>query len=102
MSTAEAKSRRAGLKTPTNLGRRDRETSSRALNLLLADPVRPVLKTKNFHWQSRARIRDYHLLLESRRTDLAITTPCRAQCARWAHDAAHRSPDRPLAAILDQ
>jgi starvation-inducible DNA-binding protein len=72
-----AESRKAPLKTPTDLGNNAVRDLSGALNELLADVFALYLKTKNFHWHvSGPHFRDYHLMLDEQAGQiLAMTDP---------------------------
>ena len=63
--SADQKSVRNPLATPTDLKSNAIKDISGALNALLADVFALYMKTKNFHWHmSGPHFRDYHLLLD--------------------------------------
>src|SRR5216117_2986086 len=69
--------RKAPLKTPTELTPAATKDIAGAMNAILADVFALYLKTKNFHWHmSGPHFRDYHLLLDEQADQLfAMTDP---------------------------
>jgi starvation-inducible DNA-binding protein len=64
-------SRKAPLRTPTDLKAAATKDISAALNGLLADVFALYLKTKNFHWHmSGPHFRDYHVMLDEQAEQL--------------------------------
>ena len=84
MDKQEAKeTRRAVLRTPTDLKSNAVQDISGALNIALADMFALYMKTKNFHWHmSGPHFRDYHLLLDEQADQIFTATDAIAERVR--------------------
>jgi len=86
-----AKTPKAKLKTPTDLGS-NVATVADALNAALADSYALYFKTKNFHWHvSGPHFRDYHLLFDDQATQILATTDDIAERVRKTGNTTLRS-----------
>ncbi len=86
-----AKTAKAKLKTPTDLGANVGSVSD-ALNGILADSFALYFKTKNFHWHvSGPHFRDYHLLFDDQATQIFATTDLIAERIRKTGNTTLRS-----------
>src|SRR5216117_2128210 len=75
--------RKAPLKTPTELTPAATKDIAGAMNAILADVFALYLKTKNFHWHmSGPHFRDYHLLLDEQADQLFAMTDAIAERVR--------------------
>ena len=84
MDKQDAKeTRRAPLRTPTDLKSNAVQDISAALNIALADMFALYMKTKNFHWHmSGPHFRDYHLLLDEQADQIFTATDAIAERVR--------------------
>ncbi len=86
-----AKTPKAKLKTPTDLGS-NVATVADALNQALADSYALYFKTKNFHWHvSGPHFRDYHLLFDDQAAQILATTDGIAERVRKTGNTTLRS-----------
>jgi starvation-inducible DNA-binding protein len=86
-----AKTPKAKLKTPTDLGSNVASVAD-ALNQALADSYALYFKTKNFHWHvSGPHFRDYHLLFDDQAAQILATTDAIAERARKTGNTTLRS-----------
>jgi starvation-inducible DNA-binding protein len=86
-----AKTPKAKLKTPTDLGS-NVATVADALNQALADSYALYFKTKNFHWHvSGPHFRDYHLLFDDQAAQILLTTDAIAERVRKTGNVTLRS-----------
>jgi starvation-inducible DNA-binding protein len=91
-SSDMAKTPKAKLKTPTDLGSNAVATVADALNGILADSFALYFKTKNFHWHvSGPHFRDYHLLFDDQAAQIFATTDPIAERVRKIGNVTLRS-----------
>ena len=89
---AKDSSKKAKLKTPTDLASNAVASVADALNGLLADSFALYVKTKNFHWHvTGPHFRDYHLLFDDQATQIFATTDLIAERIRKTGNTTLRS-----------